>query len=538
MTSATRLLVFILIAIGLAISLTSCSIRGDDDSSSSENGTPTATAAQSDQNDSNTVGDGSGNDDPRTGYFDSSWPYARADGWRTGTAVGAGLPDDVQSSSLIAQSVELPPVPTWGVTYSDNAMFVLGGSPFLLEQFSVATSDDAGSPLSGSEAQGDLDLSSIVSTLAGAVEQYLTVQPYIAKIDPQTMTVTDITEFPRGTTVNYTGDLLLHENGNLYAVTLATIYEVDPNSMEITGSLELPKYDTLTAATAYNGLLVLPQSGDLVTKGINQFDSSLPAKLIAVNPDDLSIRFQTEASISATRVTIVSQDDTDYVYASSNTETQRFTVEDDGFQVDQSWSETYRTADDGTQAAVAMTYMGDQKFVIFPNNNTVIFGVTQPLQLFTQSTDTTDPSLESMNATSATSPGGSFYSVAADPFNSRIIVENDQINGIMAGWRREDDGSFTKVWESDNYQSVAGAAIASDQEHLYIEDRRQCDDSEMNCEIFLVVLDLTTGDQLAEIKVTGTMPSLGQIVLAKDSVFYIASQAGEDTGFITKVSLE
>jgi hypothetical protein len=181
--------------------------------------------------------------------------------------------------------------------------------------------------------------------------------------------------------------------------------------------------------------------------------------------------------------------------------------------------------------------MGDRNKVVFPNNNTVIFGVSKPLKLFMQATDTTDGTVSSVDATSATGPGGSFYSAAADPFDTMMLVENDQINGLTAGWRLMDDGTLTKIWETDSYRSTGGTAIGVDQRHFYIDDRR-CDDSGGNCELYLVVLDLTTGEKLAEAKVAGVGPTIGQIFLSKDSVFFVATEPGESNGFVTKVSVK
>jgi hypothetical protein len=173
--------------------------------------------------------------------------------------------------------------------------------------------------------------------------------------------------------------------------------------------------------------------------------------------------------------------------------------------------------------------------VVFPNNNTVIFNVTAPLSVFTQST-TIDAAVSSSLATSVSTAGGSFYSVAADPYVSQMVITNDQINRVMAGRRLEGDGTLSRVWETDRYRSSAGTAIAPDQGHLYIDDLR-CATGDADCETYLVVLDLQTGAQLDEIKVAGVTPTLGQIFLDADSVYYVASEAGRDGGFVTRVAV-
>ena len=503
---------------------------------------------------------------PRAGFFDSTWPYGRSDTWRTGTAIGAGLPADVTSESLVTQSVELPKTPYWGVTYTKDAIFVLGGQPFILEPFSFAKADD-------------VNLLTPRLILTEALKA-AAVRPYVAKIDPETMSVVDILEFPRPSgwprrsvrrlrqelacgfrdrrhrgarrgaacrsgrrsllghlqTLNYVGNILLHENGKLYAVATSTLYEIDPATMEITTTLDLPRYETRSLFTVYNGMTLAPLSGDIILKGFNFLDSSQPAILVAVDPSNLTIRYRNDQlAVGATRLTTVAQDGTQFIYAADATQTRRVAIGDSGFVVDEPWSQAYRAASDGSTPAVSLTYMGADDFVVFQNNNTVIVGVTAPLKLFTQETETTAPTIEEFNANSSMLPGGSWPSLTADPFNTHVIVTGDTINGILAGWRRQ-GRTLTKLWETDRYQSSAGAAIASDQQQIYIDDRR-CDDRGQHCRLFLVVLDLITGEQIAEVQVAGSSPSLGQIFLSEGSAFFVATEADKRTGFVTKVSV-
>jgi hypothetical protein len=425
---------------------------------------------------------------------------------------------------LATKSVELPTAPFWGAVYSDDAIFVLGGSPFLLEQFAYATRADAGKTLA---EMTKLKLGS------QAVED-ARVRPYLAKIDPKTMSVIDIVEFPRGTTPNYTSSLLIHKNGKIYTLATSRLYEIDPATMKVK-SLALPKDEKKAVGTIYNTLQVSPKTGDLIVKATNFLDQTLPSRLVSVNTSDLTIRFQSKFPIGATRIALAVEADKEYVYASNDRKTLRFVVGETGFEADEVWSKVYRVPGDGTTPAVSMVYMGRGKKVVFPNNNTVIFGVTKPLKLFMQPTDSTEGAVQSVKANSASGPGGNFYSAAADPLNTMMVVENDQVNHIIAGWRLTDGGTLKKVWEVDGYRSTGGTAIGSDQKHFYLDDRR-CDANGANCELYLVVLDLMTGRKLAEAKVAGSRPTIGQIFLSGDAVFLIATEPGASKGFVTKVS--
>lgn len=464
---------------------------------------------------------------PQAGLYESDWPHGRSGSWRTGARSGVGLPEQIDSDGLVAQSVQLPTTPLWGVIQSDEAIFILGGEPLLLKNFSYATAED-------SQVASSSQMKQEIAKEAAAAAA---VQPFVAKIDPRTMTVTKIVEFPRGSTLNYESSMLIHENGNIYAIGSAVLYEINPETMEITRSVALPTYDSDTAGTIYNGLVAAPATGDIITKSTNFIDPSLPAVLVAVDTSDLTVRFQTEVPIGAARIALIVQGDTEYVYAADNYNTQRFAIGQSGFEVDEAWSKPYRTDGDGTQAAVSMVYMKDQEVVLFANNNTVIFGVTAPLQIFVQSITDNDATIFSTNASSVTTAGGSFFGPSADPYNTQMVAANDQINGVIAGWHMQDDGTLEKVWESADYKSTGGMAIGSDQEHLYLDDRR-CDESGTNCEIYLVVLNITTGDKIAEAKAAGSGATIGQIFLGQDSAYLIASEPGEENGYVTKVSLK
>ncbi len=284
-------------------------------------------------------------------------------------------------------------------TYTDDAIFVLGGSPYLIDLFSNASLDDVGV----SPAQ---DRFAVTAAISAAVS------PYVAKIDPATMTVTDLLELPRGSTLNYTSSLALHENGHLYTIAAATLYEIDPETMSIVRSLALPTFDSAPGQTIYNSVQVSPVSGDIITKGIDAGDSSEPAKLLSIDTADLILRFASDVPIASTRIGTVS------ARAMTCTSTRRTTPGPSG-----SWSPTMasrptrpgppRIAPRATapRPAVSMVNMGPDGPVLFPNNNTVIFGVTAPLQLYVQATTTTEDTLTSMDATSVTGPGGTFYPV-------------------------------------------------------------------------------------------------------------------------------
>jgi hypothetical protein len=211
-----------------------------------------------------------------------------------------------------------------------------------------------------------------------------------------------------------------------------------------------------------------------------------------------------------------------------------------GFVLDSHWSKTYRNKhgkDDGTTPGVGMMYMGTGNSVVFPNNNTVLYGVTAPLQIFSQTTQNRIAEPRSRNATGTRNPGGSFALIAGNATQGGVIAVQDAVNGRVAAWRIGEGGKFEeKLWETNRYQVSAGSAVVTGKRHLYIDHRTCPDDTQTDCTIYLVVLDLESGDELARVKVAGTKPSIAKIIVGDDCVYYVASEAGEDQGFVTKVS--
>jgi hypothetical protein len=458
-------------------------------------------------------------DAARRQLYDTTWPVPTADSWRTSSIEAGGLPDDVRSSDLRADSVKLGATPIFGITYDKHSVFVLGGAPHLLDLFTRAQGNDL--PDNAADALADA---------AGAVPAR-SANPYVAKIDPSTMRAR-ILELPKGTTPNYPGSIVAHRNGKLYAVATATLFEIDPETLEITRSLGLPLDPPKPESTIYNTAQISGRNGDLLLKTAPQQGTGL---LVAVDVKSMTVRSQLETDVSTARMTTLIQGDTEYVYLPGTTETLRFTVTDDGFHADPSWSRTYRSADDGTRPGVAMTPTGAHDTVVFPNNNTVLVGVSAPLEIFWQSTTDPNSTVSSVNATSTDAPGGSFAPPPVDPFTNSVVVAADAVNGRSAAWRITDDGSLEKMWVTDRYAISVGAAIVADQRRLYTDDR-VCDPDGTGCKLYLVVADLMTGKEIARIRVAGSQPSIGRIFIGPDAVYYIATQGEGGGGFVTKVT--
>jgi hypothetical protein len=258
-------------------------------------------------------------------------------------------------------------------------------------------------------------------------------------------------------------------------------------------------------------------------------------QLVAVDVAEFEIRNQLETALSSARMTLLVQDGTEYAYLPGDTETLRIVVTDAGFEADPNWSQPYRAPDDGTTPGVAMTPTGSHGTVVFPNNNTVLINVTEPLEMLWQSTGDTGGGVSSVNATDTELPGGTFAPPPGDPFVNSIMVAADAVNGRLAAWRIDESGALENLWTTDEYAVSVGAAIVADQHRLYTDDR-ECNERGRNCTLYLVVLDLVTAEEIARVEVAGSQASIGRIFIGSDAVYYISTQGEGGNGFITKIT--
>lgn len=472
-------------------------------------------------------------DTSRAFLADSPWPVPTSDGWRSSSVPSGGLPANVERRNLRSQSIELGPVPFLSLI-ADDSLFVLGGSPFLLPLFTAAQAN----------ALPDLpDLPNLTPaellTILLESGQVRTATPYVARINLRTMQVKTL-DLPMGEALNYPGGIVAHQNGYLYAVATAKLHEIDPKTMSITASIDLPSLSSGSGlpidTTVYNTLQVSPRNGDLLLK-TGAFGSG-NGILVRVDIDSFKVVAQTNTLLGTARSTAVLQDGVEYVYLPGQTETLRFLANDTSFEPDASeWSKPYRIDGDGSTPGVGMMYFGTANAVIFPNNNTVRIGVEQPLLLGLQSTIDNNVLPRSVNATGTSAPGGSFTMLAGNPALCGIVVAQDAVNGRLAGWRVCEQGTYELLWATDNFRPSIGAAVVINSNRLYV-DHRVCrnEEEQKDCKLYMVMLDLETGKEIAWVRVAGTEPSLSHIVIGRDEVYYIASEARSGNGFVTKIT--
>ena len=452
-------------------------------------------------------------------YANTIWPTEHRDSWRTHAAAG-GLPADLNGRTLEVTTAETPPTPTWGYVGTDGRIYVIGGAPFTLDVF---TKSILGAPQS--ELPAMLAESRVIADK---------VTPYLARIDPATMKI-DTLDLSGGTSVNYVGGVLVHSNGFLYAVARGVLFKIDPATFKIVQSTKLPLPANPAGQPneniAFNGMQAT-NDGDLILKGFAAISTgNTPGILLRVSPTDLAIKAQLESdTVAAARLTVANIDGQELLYVPGKTASLRFRLEPNAFVPDDAYTQAYRQSNDGTSPGSSDVFMG--KGVVCANNTEP--QATTPMHLFGE-TASGSP-LSDVQAFTSSKAGWSFFMVAGDPFKSGIVVVEDQLNGHLSGFIACGDGrTYEKVWENDSLKVSAGVAIAYDRGQLYTDDR-QCD-TNGNCRLFLVVLDLATGKEIVRTRIQGTKPSIGQIFIGPDNaVYYPATDTGNIHGYVNRIS--
>jgi hypothetical protein len=454
----------------------------------------------------------------RGGYFDTAWPSEHADLWRSHAAQGAGLPAGFDPATLTVTQASLD-LPVWGYTRAKDEVFVIGGSPFTLSTFTQSMK--TGKPVRGVAAffamAGDL--------LSGS-------RPYLAKIRPSDMSTT-ITPLTGGSTVNYTGGLLMHRNGSVYAVARSMLYKIDPQTMMIEKSVKLPLVEGSSFWTTYNGLQVLP-SGELVLKGFHMRDSArTPGWLLLVDPESLAIDVKQGAYVSSARLMIGEEPEgRTWLYHVNALESLRYEVTARGFAIDSGWTRPYRAATDKSSQASSPLLFGTIGQVVFADNTAP--GATTPIKLYTQAASVPEKpgSLDGRPAFSESLPGYNFFMVAGDPYNSQLCVYYDPINALVSAHRVKPDGSLEPVWERSGYRASASPALVPDRDLLYIDDWKDGHDH-------LVVLRLSSGEELASLALSAKLPTIGTIFPGMNGdVYLLSSEAGGGKGLISRIFIQ
>ncbi|HEY4929699.1 MAG TPA: hypothetical protein VIH95_11160 [Acidimicrobiales bacterium] len=312
------------------------------------------------------------------------------------------------------------------------------------------------------------------------------------------------------------GGLAAHANGSLYVVFGNHAHRLSAD-LEVLATVELPR------ARPYNSFVILPD-GTLVTK---DFAGSLPGapvaaaervpcELVALEPDGLGVvdRIElTEPSIARL------SSDGDHVYVVGDTSLLRVGW-DGGFRADPGFSAAYRTREGQTYGWDCVLALGAAWFLDDGDGSTNFDGSFRGKGVSTAPLQVIRVDLSTREVTAAEICGVTGGLVTNPPIvdvDRRIVVGYDSGNGVMAAFDIGPDGELSRRWRRDQDHAAhmlllpgEGALVTGDYNASRMIEQ-------------VVVVDITTGTELARVDTEGPLQSAVFPALGWDATLYWCS---------------
>lgn len=296
---------------------------------------------------------------------------------------------------------------------------------------------------------------------------------YVARIDPESLCEQWRIYFrvARDDYFNWPGVVGVHGNGYLYAVAGNILAKIDAASAAHS-SVRLPEHPGGGGA-AYNGF-VISEGGVLIMKsmerGGTEFNSlaglravahnGIPAFLVAVDPDDLSILAVAETPEPVLgRVTTGTHDGQEYVYCPGSSRVWRYRYTGRSFILDETWNPLYVEGEE--QPGTACGIMND--WVIVQTN---FLRSSQPLRISAFHVRDAARSHTFVPFPDGT-PSQEFSKPGLDAENMRVYT-SDQLAGRVTGLDFDPESGFRGAWEAKQTMASFWAIVGPPEERNII----------------------------------------------------------------------
>lgn len=433
----------------------------------------------------------------RAGLYDTAFPSERVNLNGTKAVLQGGFPLGTTADDVAIELIEMP-YPVLLYTREPDEIFVFGGTPIVIEDY-VSRAD--GLPTGDNEAS-----------------------PYLAKVNTASGEITYL-DLDRGRGLPYLGGALVHANGYVYVVSQVHLYKVEPETMTIEASVDLP---SVGFGTIYNGLAT-SSTGELILKSLSATGGT--QKIVLIDPTTLDTTFSMDCECASPRLTVsMLANGEEYLYHLNQEQTFRWLIEPGSLTLDEDWIVSF----DPTGLGVGMNdeptspvIVGDTVYYT-TNTNT---DATTPMRVFWQDTEAAyTPDMPAL-----TGPllfegvediaGWSFTGLSGDDV-SGVLFANDQANGLFMAFRLTEDGEIERLWQREI--TTAQTTTSSENGMLYVADFA---DGVLN----LVVLDVLTGEELLRIPTPAVRASIGSIIFTENGDVYLAAnEPGQPTGFLVR----
>lgn len=433
----------------------------------------------------------------RAGLYPTTWPADMADLNRSGAVLSAGLPRGIAGDDVEVHTVEMD-FPVFTYTRARDEVFVVGGTP--------------------------LALSSYVAAVDGQPAGQNPVRPHITRYRPSTGEVHRI-QLNRGSGLAVVSGALMHDSGFVFVISKARLYKINPDTMRIVASVNLPLAPgNASTSTVYSGLTT-HRLGRLITRYYSPFD--IASALVLIDPINLQTLAVVDQSGGSAGLSVQRAESGDeHVYHVDATHTFRMRISADNLSLDNNWVSPYDPygAGPGTNEDGAAAVVSDGR--VYYMTNRAVTSET-PMRVFWQRVESRyttegDPLGGALVWADDGGPGWNLFPPVIDPV-SGIIITQDQAQGRISASRVSAASTFERLWTRELGVS-ARPAIVIDRELVYCTDF-------VDGVNHLVALDLTTGDELTRVPYPATRPTMGTIVPSTNGDVYLASnEPGQPTG--------
>jgi hypothetical protein len=434
----------------------------------------------------------------REGLYPTGFPTERKNLNGTHSLADVGFPRDVMLDDIAIETIEMP-YPVLLYTRDPGELFVIGGTPLAIAEY--------------------------VGLIDGLPPGENKTAPYFARVDTVTGEITYL-DLDRGQGVPYLGGALMHADGYAYVVSQSHLYRIDPDSMQIEASIDLPADGP---ATVYNGLAV-GRTRQLILKSLSFADGD--AALSLVEPETLEIVFTLDCDCRSPRLTLAVDDHgVEHLYHLNREQTFRYIVEEDSLTLDENWIIGFDPDGTGINQEPTSPVVVDGRVFYTTNTN---LQAKLPMRVFWQDQNATyTPDMEPLAGPllfddPGDRAGWSFSGLSADEATG-ILMAVDQQRGLVNAFRPNDDGSIDILWQHEMRVSASNTNV-SDRQMVYVTDF-------VDGSNHLVVLDLLTGEELVRIPTPAARATIGAIVgLPNGDVYLAANEPGQPTGFLIRFS--
>ena len=321
---------------------------------------------------------------------------------------------------------------------------------------------------------------------------------WVEKIDPITLEVIAQSEQLAGGPL-WPGGLAAHANGSLYVVFGNHAHRLSTD-LQVIVSVELPRL------RPYNSFVILP-SGHLATK---DFSGALPGQpngtpmepteLLILDPQDLRIVARLE--LAEPSIARLSADGND-IYVVGDYSLIRVFWRNETLIVDTTFNARYRTLEGQTFGWDAVITDEDAWFLDNGEGTQLFMGSfrgvgisSAPLHLVRVNKKTAQVTLTEICGL----PDGIIANPPVVDTQRQIVVGFDSGNGVISGFDYDED-SVTPRW-SRQQNHACHMLLSPEAGQIVTADHRP----DLGCEQ-VVILDITTGDEVARVSTTSPIQS-------------------------------